>query len=108
MKLILAIVNNDDSPVVGAALTKEGFSVTKLSTSGGFLMVGNTTFLVGTDDSRVDEAKEIIKKFSHTRVHKAASTESFGRGFSDGALGVDLTVSGATVFVLNVEESEKY
>ena len=47
MKLIIAIVNNDDSAVVSSSLTKEGFTVTKLSTTGGFLMVGNTTFLIG-------------------------------------------------------------
>lgn len=46
MKLILAIVNNDDSAVVSATLTKEKFSVTKLSTTGGFLMIGNTTLLM--------------------------------------------------------------
>jgi len=108
MKLIIAIVNNDDSAVVAAALTKEGFTVTKLSTSGGFLMVGNTTFLIGTEDDRVDFAKGIIKKHSHTRIHKAATTESFGRGFSEGALGAEVKVSGAMVFVLNVEETEKY
>ena len=50
MKLILAIVNNDDSAIAASALTKEGFFVTKLSTTGGFLMVGNTTFLIGTED----------------------------------------------------------
>ncbi|MDD6725667.1 MAG: cyclic-di-AMP receptor, partial [Oscillospiraceae bacterium] len=39
MKLLIAIVNNDDSAVVSSALTKEGYTVTKLSTTGGFLMV---------------------------------------------------------------------
>ena len=50
MKLILAIVNNEDSAIAASALTKEGFLVTKLSTTGGFLMVGNTTFLIGTEE----------------------------------------------------------
>ncbi|MBQ6119286.1 MAG: cyclic-di-AMP receptor, partial [Clostridia bacterium] len=57
MKLLIAIVNNDDSAVVASALTKENFVVTKLSTTGGFLMVGNTTFLIGTEDDRVGTAK---------------------------------------------------
>ena len=35
MKLILAIVSNDDSGAVSSALTREGFSVTKLATTGG-------------------------------------------------------------------------
>lgn len=45
MKLIIAIVNNDDSSSVQTALTEGGFFVTKLATSGGFLKKGNTTFL---------------------------------------------------------------
>ena len=108
MKLIIAIVNNEDSAVVAAALTKEKFTVTKLSTTGGFLMVGNTTFLIGLDDDKVDAAKQIISRYSHTRTHQAATTESFGRGFAEGALASDVTVGGATVFVLGVEEMEKY
>ena len=70
MKLIIAIVNNDDSAVVASALTKENFTVTKLSTTGGFLMVGNTTLLIGTEDERVDTAKQIVAKYSRTRINK--------------------------------------
>ena len=64
MKLLIAIVNNDDSAVVSSSLTKEGFTVTKLSTTGGFLMVGNTTFLIGAEDDSVAKAKAIIKEYS--------------------------------------------
>ena len=71
MKLLIAIVNNDDSAVVSSALTKEGYTVTKLSTTGGFLMVGNTTFLIGADDDKVAKAKEIIKEYSQRRSRLA-------------------------------------
>lgn len=108
MKLIIAIVNNDDSAVVASALTKENFTVTKLSTTGGFLMVGNTTFLIGTEDDRIKLCKSIIAKHCMTRMHSVNTTESFGRGLSDGALANDVTVGGATVFVLGVEDCEKY
>lgn len=108
MKLVIAIVNNDDSAVVASALTKENFIVTKLSTTGGFLMVGNTTFLIGTEDNDVSRVKEIIAKYSKTRTHQAASTESFGRGFAEGALAQDIPVGGATVFVLSVDSMDKY
>ena len=40
MKLILAIVSHDDANGVIRALTHDGFSVTKLATTGGFLMAG--------------------------------------------------------------------
>ena len=55
-KLIIAIVSNEDSTAASRALTKGGFSVTRLATTGGFLLSGNTTMLVGTDADRVDEA----------------------------------------------------
>ena len=59
MKLLIAIVNNDDSAVVSSALTKEGYTVTKLSTTGGFLMVGNTTFLIGSGLAEGDLGSEV-------------------------------------------------
>lgn len=108
MKLIIAIVNNEDSAVVAAVLTRNGFTVTKLSTTGGFLMVGNTTFLIGTEDDRVGLAKELIARHCSERVHNATTTESFGRGFEEGALDAKVKVGGATVFVLSVDEAERY
>ena len=57
MKLVIAIVNNDDSMAVSSALTRHKFFVTKLSTTGGFLMIGNTTYLIGAEDEQVDKVK---------------------------------------------------
>ena len=68
MKLIFAIVNKDDSNTVSTALTKAGVSVTKLATTGGFLQAGNTTFLVGTEDERVDDVLGIIEKHCKKRT----------------------------------------
>ena len=67
MKLLLAIVNNDDSAAVANNLTAKGFIATKLATTGGFLKAGNTTFLIGTDDEKVETVIDIIKTFSHKR-----------------------------------------
>lgn len=108
MKLIIAIINNDDSAVVTSALTKEGFSVTKLSTTGGFLMVGNTTILVGSDDKDIDRAKAIIKEYSQTRKRVAPTTATFGTGLGHNGLEQEISVGGATVFVLSVDDMEKY
>lgn len=105
MKLVMAIVNKDDSSTVSAALTKEGFSVTKLATTGGFLMAGNTTFLVGVEDSRVDEVIAIVEKQSKKRTQVIPST-TYGTSAYE-SFPVEVTVGGATVFVLNVERFEK-
>ena len=74
MKLILAIVNNDDSAYASASLTEEGFFVTKLSTTGGFLMVGNTTFLIGTQDEDTQKVIDILKKTCKTSRHSSSIT----------------------------------
>lgn len=102
MKLILAIVNNDDSAEVASILTKEGYFITKLSTTGGFLMTGNTTLLIGADDSQVDDIKSIIAKHCVTREKSVPTQSSLGRD-----PGAKTTVGGATVFVLSVDSFEK-
>lgn len=107
MKLVLAIVNNDDSTLASSALTDAGFSVTKLSTTGGFLMVGNTTLLIGTDDESTTKVIEILKKYCTTRKHVPALTASFGVGMNHMSLQNEVTVGGATIFVLDVDKMEK-
>ena len=107
MKLIFAIVNNDDSALASSALTEAGFAVTRLSTTGGFLMVGNTTFLIGTEDEDAQKAIDILKAHCTTRKQKASSTASFGKGMSHMSLAEEVTVGGATIFVLDVDHMEK-
>ncbi len=106
MKLVLAIVSYDDSSMVSSALTKDGFAVTKLATTGGFLKSGNTTFIVGTDDDKVDQVIEIIAKQSRRRTQLVPSTTTLDIGMYS-SYPVEVTVGGSTVFVLNVDRFEK-
>ena len=101
MKLILAIVSNDDSGAVSSALTREGFSVTKLATTGGFLMAGN-----GVDDEKVDDVIGIIAKYSSRRTQIVPSTSTMDVGMYS-SFPVEVTVGGSTIFVLNVDRFEK-
>ncbi len=106
MKLILAIVGNDDSAMVSSGLTREGFSVTKLSTTGGFLKAGNTTFIVGVEDNKVNRVIEVIREYSSKRSQLVPNTTSMDVGMYT-SFPVEITVGGATVFVLDVEQYEK-
>lgn len=105
MKLIIAIVNKDDSASVAAAVTKAGLSMTKLATTGGFLMAGNTTFLLGIEDEKVDQAIEIIKTHAKKRTGVVSST-AIGSP-TMGAIPMEVTVGGATIFVTDIERFEK-
>ncbi|MDI9505484.1 MAG: cyclic-di-AMP receptor [Candidatus Excrementavichristensenella sp.] len=108
MKLIIAIVQDEDASRLVSTLMNEGYGVTKLATTGGFLRAGNTTLLVGVEDDKVDGAMGIIEKVCKCRKQMAASPAPMA-----GAAGVyvpypiEVTVGGATIFVLNVENFVK-
>ncbi len=103
MKLILAIVSNDDSSSVSAELTKANYSVTRLATTGGFLRAGNTTIIIGTDDDKVEHCIEIIKNESKRRTEIVPSTASYDIG-RYASFPVEVQVGGATIFILDVEQ----
>lgn len=104
MKLILAIVNNDDAHSVSTSLSREGFSVTKISSTGGFLMSGNSTFLIGVEDADIERAMEIISQ--NCKKREQVVPNSIVKGDPSGLSRemTKVTVGGATVFVLNVEQ----
>ncbi|MBQ8292010.1 MAG: cyclic-di-AMP receptor [Clostridia bacterium] len=106
MKMITAIVNRKDAGEVCDALTECSFAFTKMATTGGFLNSGNVTLLIGTDDERVDEAVEIIRKHCAQRMEPMASVVNAGVP-AFGYYKTEVLVGGATVFVTNVEKFEK-
>ena len=70
MKLIFAIVNSDDAAAVTQSLSKEGFSSTRMATTGGFLKMGNTTILVGVDAGhRHHQGGVPVPKSRHPHLH---------------------------------------
>jgi uncharacterized protein YaaQ len=82
MKLILAILRDEDTEAVSRGMIVEGFRVTRISSTGGFLRRGYTTFMVGVDDDKVDQAVKVLND------NCSPST--------------DPNVHRATLFVLNV------
>lgn len=106
MKLIFAIVASEDSTKVSSALTKANFSTTKLATTGGFLLSGNTTFIIGTSDDKVDDVISVIAAHSKKRKQMVPSSASYGVGMYT-SYPVEVNVGGATIFVMDVERFEK-
>ncbi len=106
MKLMIAIVQDEDSSKLLSKLMKEGFGVTKLATTGGFLKAGNTTLLLGVDDDRVDEAIRVVESVCKSRKQMTSTTANMG-GMAHGEFStypIEVTVGGATLFVLSVDQ----
>lgn len=84
MKLIMAIIKDEDNDRVSKKLTDEKFRVTFVASTGGFFRSGRSTLIIGVDDDRVDKALQIVKE--NTTIPENADEKR------------------ATVFVLGVEE----
>ena len=109
MKLIIAIVQDEDASRLIGHLMNDGFSVTKLATTGGFLKSGNTTILAGVEDNRVQDCLAIIEKVCKSR--KQIATSPVTMGGSSGMYAsypIEVTVGGATVFILAVDQFVKF
>jgi uncharacterized protein YaaQ len=86
-KMLIAILQDEDTDCVTAALVEMGFCVTRIASTGGFLRQGKSTVMVGLPNEMVDQAIQIIN-------NNCAPT-------------IEPVLKRATVFVLNVEQFEQ-
>ena len=105
MKLVMAIVKDDDSFNIMNSLNIEGFSVTNLASTGGFLKVGNTTLICGVEDDKVDFVIDIIKKEGHSKKQFTNGINTTNNNYSQPP--IEVTISGATIFVVDVDKFVK-
>jgi uncharacterized protein YaaQ len=88
MKLVMAIVQDQDAGRTVDALVSRGFGATRINTAGGFLKRGNATILVGVEQEDVDRVIETVEQTCVSRpVPDDAVTIGAGVLFVLGASG---------------------
>ena len=105
MKLVIAIIHDEDVQNLMSHLTNEGYMATKLASTGGLLRTGNTTLLMGINEDKVDEVISIIKFVCKTTTKTSVLNQpisSLPEGYV--SFPIDVTVGGATIFVLDIEK----
>ncbi len=122
MKLVVAIVQNEDADELIEALTAAHYGATRLASTGGFLRQGNTTIIVGVEDAAVQSVLNIITQHSHSRRQPITNpfpdpTITTGRkapnpieaviAQATGAASSEVQTGRATVFVLNLDRYER-
>lgn len=108
MKMIIAIVQDEDVNKLTDVLTDESISSTSLPSSGGFLREGNTTLLIGTEEARVDEVIALIKQECKSRTKITATPMATGWVSSVyNPQAIEVPVGGATIFIIDIEEFKK-
>jgi uncharacterized protein YaaQ len=108
MKLVAAIVHNEDAATLVDALLEREYRATRLHSSGGFLKQGNATILVGVEEEQIDDVLGIISANCHSRkqfVNPMPPIMEPGEFYMP--YPVEVEVGGATVFVLPVERFER-
>lgn len=104
MKMVIAIVQDDDAIDLVETLTEKKFGVTKLATTGGFLKAGNTTLMVGVEDDKVNEVIDITKEICEKRKEIVISSPFSGNSETYMQYPIEIEVGGATVFVIDVDK----
>ncbi|MFZ5816848.1 MAG: cyclic-di-AMP receptor [Bacillota bacterium] len=113
MKMVVAVVRDEYATNLTDALTRKGFGATKLASTGGFLKAGNTTFLIGVAAAQLEEALAIIrsacpaKRSAPEELTLAEGALKGGGARTGQPASGSVDVSGATVFVLDVEKMLK-
>ena len=108
MKLVVAIVHNEDAGALVDALLDKEYRATRLHSSGGFLKQSNATVILGVEDGKVDEVLDVVRDTCKARtqvVNPMPPIMEPGEFFMPYPLEVE--VGGATVFILQVERSER-
>lgn len=108
MKLIIAIVQDEDTDALTQALIHEGFRFTKISTTGSFLRTGNTSLMIGVEDAGVPAVQSILRRTCRRRTQIAVP---YSPALEPGLLympeNFEVEVGGAVVFVIDVERFER-
>ncbi|MCX2726171.1 cyclic-di-AMP receptor [Thermomicrobium sp. 4228-Ro] len=94
MKLVIAVVQNEDADAIVEALLERQFRATRLASTGGFLRRGNTTLLIGVEDDEVETVLGIVRERAKTRVRQESP-----QGTVQGAA--------ATIFVIPLEDCQR-
>lgn len=106
-KLVLAIVQDEDAPVLSDAVVAQGFRATRINTVGGFLRKGNATILIGVDERQVPLLLSVIRQTCRTRMAYLTATYPVEMAEPFLSEPIEVQVGGAVVFILDVDRFEQ-
>lgn len=78
MKLVVAIVQDQDAGKAVDELIANGFGATRINTAGGFLKRGNSTILTGVEDARANDVIQILRDTCRRVQHEGTGVPSSG------------------------------
>lgn len=102
MKLVITVVEDNDVAFLMEALIDNGFQATRLASTGGFLLQGNTTLLIGVQDAQVESVISVIRATCAPR--KKIIPQITPELPTAIGVPVEIEAGGAIVFVVDVDQ----
>jgi uncharacterized protein YaaQ len=103
MKLVIAVIQNQDTDAIFRSLSEAGLRATRVASSGSYLRNANATVFIGVDDARLPECLEILKRTCGQRVHRMPTGAMAEMGDLDEESITPVQQGGGVVFVMRVE-----
>ena len=108
MKLVVAVVHNEDARTLIDALLARQYRATWLHSSGGFLKQSNATILLAVEDVKVEDVIAIVRDNCHGRTQTVSPIPPImepGQFFLPYPL--EVQVGGAVLMVVPIDRFER-
>jgi uncharacterized protein YaaQ len=104
MKLVLAVVQQEDSAEITKQLLQDGYKVTKLKGIGGFLEESSIVLMIGVEDTHVPKVIGHFKSCCVSRDRYVNAMPFSPLESVPLTYPIKVNVGGAKIFVINVDE----
>lgn len=101
-KMIMAVLQGEDYPDVIKILNDNGYYVTVLNSSGGFLKKRSATIMLGVEEEKLQHALDLLKTHACSHMENTFQTTESGV-----VVPIQMQMGGLVYFVMNIEDSGK-
>lgn len=110
-KMLLAVIQGEDYAETVDDLNRNGFFATVLSSTGGFLKKRSMTLMIGVEEHRVQAVLDILRQCAGRRQQMSYSSLSMSSGGPNPSIPmmpVQISVGGVVVFIMDLDDIQKY
>lgn len=105
-KLLIAVVQNQDSDLVEQVLNQASYRYGKLPSAGGFLRERNVTFLIACAEEAIPELEDLLASAAQRRVsYLATPIDNAPFTFM---IPTEAIIGGANIFTLDLDYFEEF
>lgn len=108
-KMVIAIIQGSDYQLVIDTLNENGFTVTILNSTGGFLKKQSVTIMLGLNHEDLEDALNVLRSYGQRTEMRCSTSASGTLGMlSMAPMAVPMVCGGVIIFILDVAGYERH